>query len=82
MLPVLGAFGGITVRWGIVGMSCKDTIHLICWYLEGKLSSSVSTEIDKHLATCSNCQLVLDAAKGTLEQYFSPDRSGEAPQAA
>ena len=63
-------------------MSCKDTIHLICWYLEGKLSPPVSLEIEKHLSNCSNCQLVLDAAKGTLEQYFGPDRSGEATQAA
>jgi len=66
-------------------MSCKDTIHLICWYLEGKLSRPVALEIEKHLNGCSNCQLVLDAAKGTLDQYFGPDRTGEsseAPQAA
>lgn len=63
-------------------MSCKDTIHLICWYLEGKLSPTVSVEIEKHLSTCSDCQLVLDAAKGTLEQYFSADRSGDATRAA
>ncbi len=62
-------------------MSCKDTIHLICWYLEGKLSPSVSHEIEKHLAACANCQLVLDAAMTTLEQYFGPDRSTDAPEA-
>ena len=66
-------------------MSCKDTIHLICWYLEGKLSKPVSLEIERHLSCCSNCQLVLDAAKGTLEHYFSQDRVEDptgAPQAA
>jgi hypothetical protein len=66
-------------------MSCKDTIHLICWYLEGKLSRPVSVEIEKHLNGCANCQLVLDAAKGTLDQYFSADPgadSAEAIQAA
>jgi len=62
-------------------MSCKDTIHLICWYLEGKLSRPVSLEIERHLNGCSNCQLVLDAAKGTLDQYFGPDRTADGPGA-
>jgi predicted anti-sigma-YlaC factor YlaD len=52
-------------------MSCRDTIHLICWYLEGKLSPSVSKDIEQHLSECSNCQLVLDAATSTLDQYFA-----------
>ncbi|HUI75448.1 MAG TPA: zf-HC2 domain-containing protein [Candidatus Acidoferrum sp.] len=66
-------------------MNCKDTIHLICWYLEGKLSTPVSNEIEKHLSGCPNCQLVLDAAMSTLEQYFASEKSADAtgaPQAA
>jgi predicted anti-sigma-YlaC factor YlaD len=66
-------------------MSCKDTIHLICWYLEGKLSASVSKDIEQHLSACSNCQLVLDAATSTLDQYFASQtesNSSETTQAA
>ncbi len=55
-------------------MSCKDTIHLICWYLEGRLSSSVEFEIKCHLESCSDCRLVLDAAINTLDRYFSAER--------
>ena len=55
-------------------MNCKDTIHLICWYLEGRLSTSVEGEIKLHLETCSDCHLVLDAAINTLERYFSSGR--------
>ena len=62
-------------------MNCKDTIHLICWYLEGKLSHSVSKEIEKHLSHCENCQLVLDAATKTLEQYFGPEKTTRLPGA-
>jgi predicted anti-sigma-YlaC factor YlaD len=51
-------------------MSCRDTIHLICWYLEGKLSAAVSHDIQEHLEDCSNCKLVLKAATSTLDQYF------------
>jgi hypothetical protein len=59
-------------------MSCKDTIHLICWYLEGRLSSSVELEIKRHLETCSDCHLVLDAAVNTLDRYFSSERGAGA----
>lgn len=56
-------------------MSCKDTIHLICWYLEGRLSTSVEGEIKRHLESCSDCHLVLDAAINTLDRYFSTERA-------
>jgi hypothetical protein len=55
-------------------MSCRDTIHLICWYLEGKLSPAVEREIAHHLHECADCNLVLDAATNTLDHYFGvPD---------
>jgi hypothetical protein len=56
-------------------MSCKDTIHLICWYLEGRLSASVAGEIKHHIEGCSDCHLVLDAAVNTLDRYFSTERA-------
>jgi hypothetical protein len=56
-------------------MSCRDTIHLICWYLEGRLSSAVETEIKRHLEGCSDCRLVLEAAVNTLDRYFSAERA-------
>lgn len=66
-------------------MSCRDTIHLICWYLEGRLSTSVEGEIKHHLETCSDCHIVLEAAVNTLEHYFGSGRTpqpGAASQAA
>ena len=66
-----GTAGVLGRTEGVWFMSCRDTIHLICWYLEGKLSPSVSRDIEEHLGGCSNCQLVLDAATSTLDQYFA-----------
>ena len=62
-------------------MSCKDTIHLICWYLERKLSPSVENEIERHLSECRDCQLVFEAANTTLDRYFGPARQTEAETA-
>ena len=56
-------------------MSCRDTIHLICWYLEGRLSQAVETEIQHHLESCSDCHLVLNAAVNTLDRYFTTERT-------
>jgi anti-sigma factor RsiW len=51
-------------------MSCKDTIHLICWYLEGRLSPAVETEIENHLTQCDDCRMVQEAATTTLDRDF------------
>ena len=59
-------------------MSCRDTIHLICWYLEGRLSTSVEGEIKRHLEGCADCHLVLDAAINTLDRYFTSERAAGA----
>jgi hypothetical protein len=58
-------------------MSCKDTIHLICWYLERKLSPSVESEIERHLGECRDCHLVFETANTTLDRYFGPARALE-----
>jgi len=60
-------------------MDCRDTVHLICWYLERKLSPSVEGEIERHLNGCWECRLVLEAASKTLGQHL---RTGKAVHAA
>ena len=59
-------------------MSCRDTIHLICWYLEGRLSPGVEQEIERHLSHCTDCHTILTAAVSTLDQYFGELASAEA----
>jgi predicted anti-sigma-YlaC factor YlaD len=56
-------------------MECRDTVHLICWYLEGKLSPSVEREIERHLNRCRECRLVLEAATKTVDQHLERETS-------
>jgi predicted anti-sigma-YlaC factor YlaD len=63
-------------------MSCRDTIHLICMYLEGKLSTPVQAEIENHLTNCADCRLVLEAATSTLDRYFNTAKAAADSQAA
>ena len=82
-LPLFGAANALSSLlspslWGKCRgrvMSCRDTIHLICWYLEGRLSPVVETEIKRHLEGCSDCRLVLEAAVNTLDCYFVSERA-------
>jgi predicted anti-sigma-YlaC factor YlaD len=53
-----------------MSMTCKATIRLICEYLEGRLAPEVASEVQRHLAGCTNCRTVFDAAALTLEVYF------------
>jgi predicted anti-sigma-YlaC factor YlaD len=63
-------------------MSCRDTIHLICMYLEGKLSAPVQAEIEHHLISCADCRLVLEAATSTLDRYFNTNKTTTNSEAA
>jgi hypothetical protein len=58
---------------GIGQMTCKETIRLICEYLEGKLSPPVALALHRHLEKCQNCLLIHDAARLTLHNYFEED---------
>ena len=51
-------------------MDCQDTVHLICWYLEGKLSPSVEHEIERHLNRCRDCRFVLEAATKIVDPHL------------
>ena len=52
-------------------MTCKESIRLICEYLDGKLVLSVERELTRHFDNCKDCRIVLDAARRTLEVYFN-----------
>ena len=54
-------------------MTCKETIRMICQYLEGKLTQPVATAVQHHIGKCRNCRLVHETAKQTLEAYFDKD---------
>jgi hypothetical protein len=51
-------------------MTCRETVRLICEYLEGRLSPSVAIIVKRHIGRCENCSLVLQAAEQTLDAYF------------
>ena len=55
-------------------MNCRDTIRLICEYLEGRLSPPVADEMLRHIDRCKNCAVVTDlgAAGAGGSDAFGP----------
>ena len=59
-------------------MTCKETIRLMCEFIEGRLTPAVAHEVSMHLSRCQNCRMVLEAAEHTLEIYFDAPRLASA----
>ena len=59
-------------------MGCRVIVHLMCWYVERKLSPSVEREIERHLNRCRDCRFVLEAATKTLYMHFGTARAARA----
>ena len=54
-------------------LNCKVTIRVICEYLDGRLAPGVAREVRRHLDHCSDCRMILDAARHTLDNDFGED---------
>jgi predicted anti-sigma-YlaC factor YlaD len=54
-------------------MTCKETMGLLCWHLEGKLSLPAAVGVRQHLDTCKDCRMVLEAAQRTLQIHFDSE---------
>jgi len=59
----------------LTDMSCKETIRLMCEFIEGRLAATVAHDVSMHISHCQNCTLVLEAAEQTLETYFGDPRT-------
>ncbi len=49
--------------------SCKHLLGSLSDYVDGELSKELCAEIERHLADCTNCQVVVDTLRRTIELY-------------
>ena len=48
-------------------MTCKETIELLCEFLEATLSPELAAEIERHLADCPPCRAYLNTYRRTRD---------------
>ena len=50
-------------------MKCKDLLAQLSNYVDGEIDPKVCVELEKHLADCDPCRVVLDTLKRTVTLY-------------
>ncbi len=50
-------------------MNCKKVIIELTNYLDGVLDSSIRIDLEEHLARCTDCRLVVDTTRKTIQIF-------------
>ena len=48
---------------------CQALLSQLSEYIDGELEEAFCAEIEHHLATCENCQIVVDTLEKTVALY-------------
>lgn len=60
-------------------MNCENLLGSLSEYIDGELSPELCQEIEKHLAGCENCRVVLNTTKRTIDLVHSPVEKPDLP---
>ncbi len=50
-------------------LDCKEMIQNLNSYVDGELDSSLCSDIESHLKTCTKCRVVVNTLKKTIQLY-------------
>jgi anti-sigma factor (TIGR02949 family) len=49
--------------------NCHDLLASLSEYIDGSLDESLCAEIDRHIADCEDCRIVVDTLRKTIYLY-------------
>jgi anti-sigma factor (TIGR02949 family) len=59
--------------------SCHHLLDSLSAYVDGELSEALCRELERHLADCEDCRVVIDTLKKTIELYRETITEPEVP---
>jgi anti-sigma factor (TIGR02949 family) len=59
--------------------ACQRLLGSLSEYLDGTLSESLCEEIERHMAGCDDCQIVVDTVRKTIELVQITCGPGDVP---
>ena len=54
-------------------MNCKKVIFELSSYLDGILDSDMRSDLELHLSRCTDCRLVVDTCRKTIQIFCNSD---------
>ena len=48
---------------------CRDNLGILSEYLDGELGPELCDEIERHMAECGNCRVMVDTLRKTIILY-------------
>jgi anti-sigma factor RsiW len=58
---------------------CHALLGELCDYVDGEASQSLCAEIERHMAGCENCRIVVDTLRKTIDLYHITAGPPETP---
>lgn len=58
---------------------CHALLDSLSDFVDGTLSEDLCTELERHLATCQDCQIVVDTLKKTVYLYHAANEEPSVP---
>jgi anti-sigma factor (TIGR02949 family) len=59
--------------------SCQHLLQSLSDYIDGTLDTNLCEELQKHLSTCQNCQIVYNTTLKTIDLFHSEITSEQLP---
>lgn len=60
--------------------NCRKMLGDLSQFVDGELSEEMCAEIERHLATCENCRVVVDTLKKTVSLVQAQPAEPDLPQ--
>jgi len=58
---------------------CRKLLTSLSEYIDGNLDQALCAEIERHLANCDNCHIVINTLKKTVELYQTASETTQLP---
>jgi anti-sigma factor RsiW len=56
---------------------CQEFLGTLSEYIDGTLQQELCAELERHMADCDNCQIVVNTIRKTIELYQETSKAGE-----
>ncbi len=64
-----------------MAVECKEYLDWLSDYIEGELDLDLCAELERHMAACGDCRIVVDTLRKTISLYRNYGHEDVPPEA-